>query len=101
MPDQPTPTAIALITGKPLDFLGAEVPADVQARLRDMPRFDLVKSAAVTARLYVVAALDEVATAMAKTRANYVRELRTDDPFRSLIAATEHTRRTEPEGAQP
>lgn len=97
---QPTPEYVhrlvdTILTGRPLDLLGVTVPADVQRRLVDYPRVDLVKSAAVTARLYVVAALDEVATAMAKTRAKYVADLRTDDPFRALIAATEYARQTE------
>lgn len=57
------------------------------------PGFDPVKAPAAIAKLYVLAALDEVALALATTRAKLTADLSGEEPFKLLIAAEEHVQR--------
>lgn len=54
------------------------------------PGFEPVKAPAAVAKLYVLAALHEVTTALGAARAKYAADLSGEKPFKLLIAMEEH-----------
>ena len=67
--------------------------AGLKAAAEGEPDFDKVRCPAAAAKLYVLAALDEVTQAVAAARAKYVADLSGDEPFRLLVASERYLRR--------